>query len=43
MRALDDLDLVAAVNPAQVVPIHTEGADEYARHFLTVAPRQDGT
>ena len=35
--------LVAAVNPARVVPIHTEGAGEYARHFPAVTPHQDGT
>jgi ribonuclease J len=34
--------LVAALDPSRVVPIHTEGAHEYARHFPAVAPRQDG-
>jgi ribonuclease J len=35
--------LVAAVNPSRIVPIHTQGAGEYARHFPTATPRQDGT
>jgi ribonuclease J len=35
--------LVAALHPRQVVPIHTEGAHEYARHFAAVAPQDDGT
>jgi ribonuclease J len=34
--------LVAALRPARVVPIHTEGAHEYARHFPGVTPRADG-
>ena len=35
--------LVAAVDPGLVVPIHTEGALEYARHFPRVSPRDDGS
>ena len=35
--------LVAALRPARVVPIHTEGAHEFARHFSGVTPRGDGT
>jgi len=35
--------LVAAIRPQQVVPIHTEGAHEFASHFPDVAPREDGT
>ncbi len=34
--------LVEAVNPAVVVPIHTDGADEFARHFPRTAPQHDG-
>jgi ribonuclease J len=34
--------LVQAVKPARIVPIHTEGAAEYARHFPAVTPREDG-
>ena len=30
------------LNPARVVPIHTEGATEYTRHFPSVTPRDDG-
>jgi ribonuclease J len=34
--------LVAAVKPRAVVPIHTEGADEFARHFPRTTPQRDG-
>jgi ribonuclease J len=34
--------LVAALEPRQIVPIHTEGAHEYHRHFAAVVPRRDG-
>ncbi len=34
--------LVGAVKPRVVVPIHTPGADEYARHFPSAVPRRDG-
>ena len=34
--------LVAAVKPRAVVPIHTEGADEFVRHFPGTTPRFDG-
>ncbi len=41
--ALSDLKrLVAALNPGQLVPIHTEGAAHYARHFPGVTVRADG-
>jgi ribonuclease J len=33
---------VEAVNPARLVPIHTEGAEQFGRHFTGVCPRQDG-
>ena len=35
--------LAAAVNPGQVVPIHTEGAQQFARHFARAVPQRDGT
>ncbi len=35
--------LVAALRPERVVPIHTEGAHEYTRHFPAVTPQCDGT
>jgi ribonuclease J len=34
--------LVEVVNPTRIVPIHTEGADEYAAHFAGVTPQDDG-
>jgi ribonuclease J len=34
--------LAAAVKPARIVPIHTEGAQEFSRHFPSVVPREDG-
>ena len=34
--------LVTAVDAARVVPIHTEGAAEFARHFTNVTVRDDG-
>ena len=34
--------LVAALNPARVVPIHTDGAAEYIRHFPASTPQPDG-
>jgi ribonuclease J len=34
--------LVTALRPRQVVPIHTEGAAEYERHFPAVTARWDG-
>jgi ribonuclease J len=33
--------LVAAIKPTRIVPIHTEGADEFSRHFPSVTPRED--
>lgn len=40
---LPDLQrLVRAIRPRQVVPIHTEGAGEYARHFAGVTRQGDG-
>jgi ribonuclease J len=41
---LSDLKrLVEALQPERVVPIHTEGAHEYSRHFPRVTPQDDGT
>jgi ribonuclease J len=34
--------LVAAIKPTRIVPIHTEGAQEFDRHFPSVTPREDG-
>jgi ribonuclease J len=34
--------LVAAIKPVRIVPIHTEGAEEYSQHFPAVTPREDG-
>jgi len=34
--------LVEAMNPERVVPIHTEGADQYAHHFADVQRHADG-
>ena len=40
---LPDLQrLVRAISPARVVPIHTEGAAEYSRHFAGATPQRDG-
>jgi ribonuclease J len=40
---LPDLQrLVRAINPRQLVPIHTEGAAEYSRHFAAASPQADG-
>ncbi|MCW2904832.1 MAG: beta-lactamase domain protein [Streptosporangiaceae bacterium] len=33
--------LVAALKPGRIVPIHTEGAQQYARHFPRVSTRND--
>ena len=35
--------LVEALNPARIVPIHTDGAAEYIRHFPASTPQPDGT
>jgi ribonuclease J len=34
--------LVEAMKPDRVVPIHTEGPDEYVKHFPDVEPHSDG-
>jgi ribonuclease J len=34
--------LVEAMNPERVVPIHTEGADQYVEHFPNVEQHADG-
>ncbi|MGY1753824.1 MBL fold metallo-hydrolase [Blastococcus sp. SYSU D01042] len=41
---LSDLKrLVAALRSRRIVPIHTEGAHAYSRHFPAVTPQVDGT
>jgi ribonuclease J len=41
---VEDLQrLVAAFDPARVVPIHSEATDRFADHFARVEPHPDGT